>query len=147
MNKGIRVRLATDEELDDVRALDRELLKAYEATPDTVYYVAEACDVLTGLGSIVGYGGVRLPPQWPGVAFLSRAGVLPEYRGQGIQKRLIRARVAWAKRSNQATHAITYTNYYNPASSNALIAAGFKLYVPSPLYVGDDFLYWRKALS
>lgn len=77
--------------------------------------------------------------------YFTRAGVLPTARGKGLQLRLIRARVNWARRNAFKT-IITYTSYENAASYHNLQKAGFKLYYPEYLYAGREFLYWIKSL-
>jgi GNAT superfamily N-acetyltransferase len=72
------------------------------------------------------------------------AGVHEEYRGRGLQKRLIRARVRHAKRIGWK-YAITYT-IDNPPSENSLIGCGFKRYAPADPYVKGTANYWRKLL-
>ena len=88
----------------------------------------------------VAYGGARYIPEAKAV-FLSRAGVLWEARGQGLQKKLIALRVKWA-RTTGATKVITYTHPENVVSSNNLIRSGFELYNPEWKWEGPTFLYW-----
>lgn len=76
--------------------------------------------------------------------FLRRAGVLPEYRGQGIHRRLLGARIRWAYRL-QAEAVITYT-IGNTPSSNNLIRSGFELYTPEYQWAGPTALYWARIL-
>ena len=90
------------------------------------------------------YAGARLVPGTKFV-FMSRAGVLPEARGGGLQKRLLRLRLRWAK-AQGATAAITYTHPHNVISANNLITCGFRMYTPEWAWVGKEFLYWRKEL-
>ena len=92
----------------------------------------------------IAYAGVKLLDD--GFAYLCRAGVLPGYRGNNLQTRLIRVRVAWAKKQG-ATKAITYTVLENPASSNNLIKCGFKLYNPEYTWGGQNCLYWFRKLE
>lgn len=55
---------------------------------------------------------------------LSSAGVLPGYRGHGMQTRLIKSRIRWAKR--KGFHRVkTYTESENTHSTKNLAAAGF----------------------
>lgn len=77
--------------------------------------------------------------------FLIRAGVQPNYRGQGLQSTLIKIREREAKRLGIST-LITYTVVENTASSNNLIQGGFKLYKPEWAWVGYDVNYWIKDL-
>jgi GNAT superfamily N-acetyltransferase len=69
---------------------------------------------------------------------------LPSHRGQGVQKRLIRARIRQA-RALGWNWLITDT-YLNPASANSLIATGFKMYEPSQPWGAKQTLYWRLKL-
>lgn len=137
----ISVRAARDEELDEILGLDRLLLSDSSApSEDTDWWGA------WDGAELVGYAGGRLVPEWPGQYYLSRAGVAAAHRGRGIQKRLIRCRVARAKRL-LATRAVTYTIPYNPASMNSLLACGFRVYNPAVAYAGSEMVYWRKVLA
>lgn len=98
--------------------------------------------VVTVDGRRAGYCGLRAYGE---VMFLSRAGVLPEYRGRGLQRRLIRRRLQFARAAGGVL-AVTYTAPGNPASGNSLIGAGFRLYEPRTHWAGREFIYWRKAL-
>lgn len=100
----------------------------------------------TEAGVPVAYGGIRLVNGDPTTAFLSRAGVLPEARGQGLQMKLLALRTRWA-RAQGCSQIITYTHKDNIRSANNLIRSGFLLYSPEWPWVGnDDFLYWMKTL-
>lgn len=93
----------------------------------------------------IAYAALSKSKQVPNRGYLSAAGVLPGYRGLGIQKRLIRVRQAYARR-NGMTCLVTDTVTSNPASSNSLIACGFKaFYPPHPWKIGQA-CYWRKEL-
>jgi GNAT superfamily N-acetyltransferase len=109
-------------------------------------------DTTTGYWWIV-YDSFNLPCAFAGlvrstrfanVGYLCRAGVLPSHRGQGVQKRLIRARIRQA-RALGWDWLITDT-YQNPASANSLIATGFKLYESSQPWGVSETLYWRLKL-
>lgn len=76
-----------------------------------------------------------------GNVFLSSAGVLPRARGAGLQRRLIRVRVNWA-RSIGAPKVYTYTVLKNYPSMISLIKAGFELYTPYYAYAGADAHYF-----
>jgi len=58
-------------------------------------------------------------------AFLSSCAVLPEYRGKGIQRRMIRARLRWLRKRPHFGNAVTWTHYTNPISLINLIQEGF----------------------
>jgi GNAT superfamily N-acetyltransferase len=82
--------------------------------------------------------------RWIDTGYLCRAGVLSGYRGHGIQKKLIRARIRQAKALGW--NWLVTDTYLNPASSNSLIATGFKLFEPSKPWGATQTLYWRKKL-
>lgn len=67
--------------------------------------------------------------------FLSRAGVLPGWRGQGLQRVMIDYRIKLAK----GRPVYTYTSADNVASMNNLIACGFRIDSVSE----DGFINWR----
>lgn len=79
------------------------------------------------------------------VCYLHRAGVLPEYRGQNIQRRFIRARVRWARQMG-ARRVVTYTSLDNEPSARNLQKSGFFLYNAPWKYAGDRVAYWRLEL-
>ena len=91
------------------------------------------------------FAGLVRSVRWTNVGYLCRAGVLPGHRGRGVQKRLIRARIRQAKALGW-DYLITDT-YLNPASSNSLIACGFKLYEPLKPWGVKETLYWRLNLK
>jgi len=134
----IQIRLATEDEIEEVSALDRTLLpEAPRASDNTEWWGAwDGID-------LVAYAAARLLNN--GVYFLSRAGVVESHRGHGLQKRLIRCRVARARKLC-APRAATYTAPHNAASMNSLISCGFRVYEPDGAYVGDDVVYWRRVL-
>lgn len=88
-------------------------------------------------------GGVQ---DTDGYFFLNRAGVLPEARGRGLQRRLIRVRCQYAHRHSMRS-CYTYTVAHNPASSNNLIRCGFILWRPADPWAGDEALYWYRRVA
>ena len=78
----------------------------------------------------VAYAGMKVAA-WNGDASkvvrvqFTRCGVLPEYRGQGFQMRLIKRRLTWCRRAG-VRRVETYTTLDNPQSRKHLLAAGFK---------------------
>ena len=132
----LRVRRAREDELEDVEALDRECF------PGLPYdFARDALWVASLVGEVVGYASARDSKRYPGWVYLSRCAVHPDFRGHGLQKRLIRARVRWAKRTTY-----TYT-LDNPASGNALMACGFRLFQPDG-YVPEhpSERWWRRVV-
>ena len=92
----------------------------------------------------IAFAGMHKSRSWTNVGYLCRSGVLPKYRGNGLQKRLIRVRQALATRLGWV--ALITDTYDNPASSNSLISCGFKLYNPEKPWSFKNALYWRKYL-
>lgn len=100
----------------------------------------------TRTGTPLGFAGAKL---WDpdGCVYLCRAGVIATARGAGLQRRLIRVRLAWARRIG-ADAAYTYTVSWNHASNNSLIACGFKLWSPGYAWAGrEGVLYWWHGLG
>lgn len=93
---------------------------------------------------LAGFCAVCPSAQFKDTAYLLRVGVMPAYRGKGLQKRFIRLRARWAREQGFSWLVTDTTN--NPASSNSLISEGFKLYEPTRPWSFDNALYWRKKL-
>jgi GNAT superfamily N-acetyltransferase len=129
-----------DEESEVIAELHRICCPHDElpSTTDGWWWLAYAGDVA------VGYAGMRDAKSEPGAAFLCIAGVVPEHRGKGLQRRLIRVRVQKARRLMK-TAVISYT-LDNAPSGNNLIACGFRLYSPDKRWEGGDVAYWRRLL-
>lgn len=131
MSVPIRVRRTRD--LDVIRELDAAIfnggpaVELHGATWWVAYDDAGPC----------AFGGVR---RIGSRAYLRRAGVLPRARGMGIQLRLIRVRVRYA-RSLGCSEVVTYTMPGNAASMRSLIRAGF-MPTRDYRYVGSDVVYW-----
>ncbi len=125
---------------DTVAALDRACFPGDEPYPTTDARWWLALDA----GKPLGFAGAKF---WPPdrCVFLCRAGVIPEARGKGLQRRLIDVRLRWAT-SVKARGAYTYTTPDNLPSANSLIHCGFKLFEPSYAWAGSDVLYWWLAL-
>jgi GNAT superfamily N-acetyltransferase len=117
--------------------LPSDELCAYK--PDDLWFIA------FDAGTPAAFGCVRPLPLDPGVWYLARAGVLDEYQGRGLQKRLIAARLRAAKRAG-AGWVYTDCTAVNYGSANSLIACGFKLFKPGRAWALPNSLYWRKAL-
>jgi GNAT superfamily N-acetyltransferase len=96
------------------------------------------------LGICTGFAGLVHSVRWSDAGYLCRSGVLPACRGQGIQKKLIRARIKKAKQLGM-NWLVTDTRD-NPASANSLISCGFKMFNPSVPWGFKDTVYWRLNL-
>jgi GNAT superfamily N-acetyltransferase len=93
----------------------------------------------------IAFAGLVPSVRWTDTGYLCRAGVVPDARGKGLQKKLIRLRIRQAY-SNEWKWVITDT-YENPASANSLIACGFKMFDPSAPWGAKGTLYWRLKLK
>lgn len=81
----------------------------------------------------------------PLTAFLCRAGVYPRHQGRGIQKQMIRRRLAHAK--TLGLRCVVTDTHDNPASANSLIACGFRTYLPEEPWRAPGAVYWKKNLQ
>jgi GNAT superfamily N-acetyltransferase len=82
--------------------------------------------------------------RWADCVYLARAGVVPEFQGRGLQKRMITIREKWARKHGYKW-AITDTSE-NPPSANSLISRGYRLYEPTVPWGLSRAIYWRKKL-
>jgi GNAT superfamily N-acetyltransferase len=92
----------------------------------------------------IGFAGITPSTIGPGVGYLKRAGVLPEHRGHGLQRRLLKARERKAR--ELGWHSIITDTTSNVPSSNNLMDAGYRLFDPEP-WAWKESLYWRKDLQ
>lgn len=115
----------------------------YRVKPEGVYWWLDE-----DRGKPVAFAGMKVcaADYNRGLGYLSRAGVLPKYRGQGRQRRMIHARLALARRL-RLVEVVTYVMAANLASANSLIGAGFRLYSPSERWGGKDALYFRHRVG
>ena len=91
----------------------------------------------------VGYAG--LAHLWGDRGFLCRVGVLPKARGNGLQRKFVRARQRGA-RGLEFSRIVTYTDRKNVVSSNNLIRCGYSLYRPTYEWGTSGALYWYRDL-
>lgn len=127
---------------------ERDWLAQLHATcmpEDKLYHLDSAAWWLAMNGDEpVGFAGARYYPRYR-AAFFVAAGVLPSHRRQGLHRRLIRARVRWAKQMG-AARAVTYTMLYNAPSANGLIRERFRKSA-AWCYAGSDVDYWERAIA
>lgn len=86
------------------------------------------------------------------VGFHYRAGVLPSYRGYGLQKKMIEKREDEMRRSNIKV-AVTYTETYSVASMTNFINLGYRPYAATEntalcdLSKYQRMVHWKKKLN
>lgn len=100
--------------------------------------------VYTENNKAVGFAGMKQSHQFTDCVFFHRSGVADEHNGNGLQKRLIKARIRKARHMG-FNWAVSDTSR-NPASSNSLINCGFKMYEPSKPWGWNHTNYWRLRL-
>lgn len=76
--------------------------------------------------------------------YIARVGVLPEFRGKGLQKHLMR--VAERKARQLGWARLISTTLNNPPSANSFIACGYKTYEPQGPWGYTGTIYWFKDL-
>ena len=96
-------------------------------------------------GKPVAFAGLVRSTRWTDTGYLCRAGVMDGFTGNGLQLRLIKARLRKAKELGWAWCITDTTD--NPASSNSLINAGFKLYTPANPWGFARALYWKRKID
>jgi N-acetylglutamate synthase-like GNAT family acetyltransferase len=92
----------------------------------------------------IGFAGLTRTVSWHDCGYLCRAGVVPNSRGQGLQKKFIRVRIRQAKALGWKWLVTDTTD--NPASANSLIACGFKIFEPTKPWGFTNTIYWRRKL-
>lgn len=124
-----------------IRFLQKECLPLDTVlSPKNGWWWMAYCD-----GRLAGFAAMLQSSKTPQAAYLARAGTLEAFRGRGLQKKLIRERLKFAKDLG-LTQAITDTTD-NVASANALIATGFRMFEPDDPWGLPNTLYWRKAFA
>jgi predicted acetyltransferase len=96
-------------------------------------------------GVDIGFAGLVHSSRWTDCCNLIRAGVVPDHRGQGLQKKFIRVRIRQAKALKM--NWIVTSTYDNPASANSLISCGFKMFDPTNPWMTAHTSYWRLKLE
>lgn len=115
----------------------------FEGSPPALkegsYWWIAYCD-----DEVVGFAGLTYYPHLSS-AFLSRVGVLPEYRGLGLQRRFIRVRERQSVKDGYS-RIVSYTSYDNVASANNLIKCGYRLYIPKFYWGVRNALYLKRDM-
>ena len=132
------IRLRQTDDIDEVRELDKLAFPLDHWIGDEhTFWVATSDD-----GTSAGYCAAVFRPEH-GYVFLSRAAVFPWAAGTGLQRRMIRARVRWARGIAGCDRVITYTSLKNYESMVNLLRCGFRFYVPTVEFDGPNFHYMR----
>lgn len=120
--------------------LDQNKVPAFNGCGNE-FKINRAWWVIVDNGQIIAYCGCIFTE---GICIMNRAWVHKNYRGNGMQRKMILKRIESAKQYCRTI--ITYTTADNVHSANNLIKCGFKMYTPEYAYAGRDVLYWIKGL-
>lgn len=132
----MRVRRATEDDLDDILAMDRACFP-YDAP-------AFSGDGVTWwLADGAGYVGAYRSTIIPETLYMHRVGVLPEARGQHLSERLVRCVTRLAARTEGCAGVVTDT--CSPAMANALYRCGWRLFEPPWPWSLPRSVYFRWA--
>jgi len=121
----MKYRIVKSEDIEDAREMHKQTF------PDDVW-VGDDHDYWFAIdesGRAVAFASAIYYPECRGV-YLSRCGVLREAVGCQLQSRLIRCRVAWARRIG-ADFVFTFTTIKNYPSIVNLLRAGFRFHEPT----------------
>lgn len=129
---------AAGEQLEVIRWIDRVCFPDEPISFDGAYWWLGYYE-----DTPVSFAGLVYFPN--ATAFLSRVGVLPGWRGHGLQRRFIRAREREAKKHG-FERMVTYTSEENVISSNNMIKSGYTLYTPPYEWGVKHGLYWQRAI-
>jgi GNAT superfamily N-acetyltransferase len=133
----------TDPEVEDTIAeMHQECFPDYDTMPTNTGHWWIAYDEED---TPVAFAGLWPSVRLPATGYLCRGGVLPQARGAGLQRRLIRARERKALKLGWLAM-ISDTVLGNYASANNLIRCGYRMWIPPTLYASDQAIYWRREL-
>lgn len=119
--------------------IDDDGVSAWKAGAE--YWIAEDSDTK----EIVAYAGLVRSTRYTDVVYFHAAGVVQKAQGHKLQRRLIRARLRWAK-DHGFSWATTDTIPSNVPSAKNLIACGFRPYWPLYRWRASGACYWSKKL-
>lgn len=93
----------------------------------------------------VAFAGARNSPWVRHAAHIVGVGVLPAYRGQGLQCRLLN-KLAAAAETRECRSMIAETDTSNWISSNNFVRAGYQIFWPRSPWCVRETIYWRRYL-
>jgi hypothetical protein len=93
----------------------------------------------------VAFAGLIPSTLVPNAGYFCRVGVIEEHCGRSLQRRLMRAMEARARRNGWCCVVSDTTD--NVASANNFIKGGYRLYQPKIPWAWPHTLYWRKPIQ
>lgn len=135
----MKVKIAREYDLQLIMDLHEKTFHEdeFDFRADSVYWVAWEGD------KPLGFCAAR--PFAEDVLFMSWCGIRKMARGYGIQKKMIRSRLTYAKKNGYRT-VLTYTSVDNICSIRNLMGSRFEVFLPEYRWAGKDFLYFRKQI-
>lgn len=138
------MRLRRTDEYDTILDLDRVCFPGFEPISERYFSDRVAWWLAEDDGYPVAFGGIAPSSKLLHVGYLCRAGVIPECRGMGLQRRLIRVREAYARRQGWSQ---VRTDAASAPSANNLARMGYQIFRPEkPWSQVPGTIYFRKAL-
>lgn len=92
------------------------------------------------------FAGLQPSTYYPGFDYFSRVGVMASFRGNGLQRRLMRA-LELASRRHKSRGIITDCTNDNVASANNILRSGYSIYWPEHPWALPNAIYWRKLFE
>lgn len=127
--------LRRTEDVDQVRELhDQVFGSSYWPGDDQEYWLA-----FDGHGALAGFCSAKYSREHNTVS-LTRAAVVRGARCAGLQRRMIRVRLAWARRIG-AVRVVTYCSVKNYPSMTNLLRCGFRFRYAPRAWKGFHWMY------
>jgi RimJ/RimL family protein N-acetyltransferase len=121
------MRIKQTRDLEKVNDFLQSYVPGNEYTDDDIVAAHWWFAIEDDSASVVAFAGMTFHEQEDGTAFLLASGVVSGYRGMGLQQRLIRARLAMARKEGLRS-VWTYCNVANIHSMANLVKCGFVPY-------------------
>jgi GNAT superfamily N-acetyltransferase len=102
----------------------------------SIYFESQSWWVALIDGKIAGFAGTQ--HKHDGTLFIGPCGVVPEYRGRGLQRQFLKAREQFARESGRYAAIVGATLATNWPSANNFIRRGFEI---NPGKAGHDLNY------
>jgi len=132
------MRIKKTDKVDQIRELHARI---FPQDDKDILDTDELWQIADDNNELVGFCSARVLDKE--IIYFNWAGLLEKAWGQGLHKRMIKARVRWAKK-NGFKYAITYTIIENIQSSKNLLKTGFELYIPDFEWGNEKCLYFRR---
>ena len=137
--KPLIQRIEFDDYADEICELNRKRFIGRTPAVDDWFWIAHVD------GYCVAFASMRESSSWCDAVYMSLCVVREHFSGMGLQRRLLRARIRFAKAKGYSW-AVTDTTD-NPASANNLIRCGFNTFMPSHPWAYERTIYWKKWIG